>query len=678
MKFFLLLFVLFTGLNSNAQTKRALIIAIENYPETSGWKTLNTLGDAVLIQNTLLKQDFLPENIKILTDNQATLKGINEAFEKLITSTGTGDKVVIHFSSHGAQIEDDNVDEEVDGLDESIVPFDAVYSSDINLFSKVAPGYFRDDEFGNKVTRLRNKIGSAGDVLVIIDACHSGTATRGGDRPQIRGSMPAMVSANFNKKKEGIKDTAGVFKDGNIMLDDNAASYVVISAAQAKENNKEIFADDGTSVVGSLSYAVSKVLSTLNEKITYRNLFARIEDILLEKVPAQKPALEGDGIDRQLFGGAYKTQQTYLTGTVDKKNKKIVQLDGGIVTGITRGSLINFYPPGTENADGKIPVATGTVTAAKYFTSTVTLSKLNPAIGNKLYAFITQMAYGTKKIKLGLDSVNKNDAAKLKAGLLNYPLAEFKPPYDLYFGKSLLPGNVWALRNSATGDLFQDSISVEDTGKIKKTLKRFDRYRFLRNLKFDMPGLSVKMMLVLVDENGYNDTVKTKQRTKLGVLELQKGDLVRPLIINTGKDSFYVNIVDMQPNGIINPIIPNKKLKDLNKKPDPIKWSDCVVKPGDTLRVTARQGFAIRINPPYGEETFKVFISRNPLDLEEILTTNGSSDMNSRGTDGQLNNLVQIFKDSEVNDSGTRGEPTVNMDKDGTIKNLNFRIVPKQ
>jgi hypothetical protein len=82
-KFLVILFILVFTINSTAQTKRALILAIENYPAESGWKTLNTLGDAVLLQNTLLNQGFLADNIKVLTDGKATLKGINDAFESL-------------------------------------------------------------------------------------------------------------------------------------------------------------------------------------------------------------------------------------------------------------------------------------------------------------------------------------------------------------------------------------------------------------------------------------------------------------------------------------------------------------------------------------------------------------------------------------------------------------------
>jgi hypothetical protein len=108
------------------------------------------------------------------------------------------------------------------------------------------------------------------------------------------------------------------------------------------------------------------------------------------------------------------------------------------------------------------------------------------------------------------------------------------------------PGNVWALRNTETRDIFADSISLENPNQLKKVLKRFDRYRYLRNLEFNMPDLSAKVMLVLVDDNGVIDLKKTEQRTKLGVLEIQHGDLVRPLIIIPAKPVFYVNIVDIQ------------------------------------------------------------------------------------------------------------------------------------
>jgi metacaspase-1 len=662
-KLFLILFILFTGIISNAQTKRGLIIAIENYPFSSKWETLNALNDVSLVKNALLKQDFKETNIAVLTDSMADKKGIEKALDQLLKNAGPGDIVVIHYSGHGQQIEDDNIDEEVDGLDECIVPYGAIKSNDVSIFNEISAGYFRDDVFGEKITLLRNKLGKKGNVLVTLDACHSGSGTRGGG-PKVRGSSEPIVSSNFKMKKRGLKDTAGVFKDNNnITLNADAATYVVISAAQAQELNHET-KDDDYNVVGSLSYAISKSLSTLNEKLTYRALFARIEDILVDKAPEQKPVLEGDGLDDELFGGDYNPQKAYVTAKVDITNKKLIRIDGGYISGITKGSVLSFYPAGTMSPEGVQPIVKGVVENSKYYTSTVRLAKAIPGLDKKtLMAFVSELNYGTKKIKLGTDSLSRGEAALIKTSLKNYQLVDLTTPYDLYFGKSD-SGNGWALRYPGTGGIFSDNIKPGDTAELKKILKRYDRYRYLRNLTYQMPGLSAKVFLVHVDSSGNNDFEKTKERSKLGSLEVKVGEAIRPVVINTGTKPFYVNIVDMQPNGIINAIIPHEK-KNITI------LEHCLVAPKDTLEITTRSDFKIRISPPYGEETFKIFISAEAFDLQKVLVT--KKDITTRGN---LKNLEKIFNDSEVNEIGARGTPTITMDKDGTILNLNFRIVP--
>ena len=127
LSWFLLLFlVIFNTALLQSQTKRALIFAIANYPENSRWKTLSSLNDVPYIDSALLNQGFLPKDITIVTDAAATREGIDIAFKALVAKVQRDDIVVIHFSSHGHQIQDDNGDE-ADGLDECIVPYDAVY-----------------------------------------------------------------------------------------------------------------------------------------------------------------------------------------------------------------------------------------------------------------------------------------------------------------------------------------------------------------------------------------------------------------------------------------------------------------------------------------------------------------------------------------------------------------------
>lgn len=661
---------------SEAQTKRALIIAIGDYPDPdkNGWRPINALNDVPLVQNALLKQNFAAGNINIITDSAATKKGIEKALDKLILSAGKGDVVVIHISSHGQQLEDDNVNEEADGLDEAIVPYGAVYSIDKSIYSKVAAGYFRDDLFGEKVTQLRNKLGKTGDLLVTIDACHSGSGTRGGVALP-RGAKDPMVSDNFAKKKlASTKDPNGVFKEStrtklNIA---DAATYVVLSGAQAQELNFECL-DDQNKAVGSLSYAFSKAITNLEGKITYRALFAQIEGVMRDKAPKQKPVLEGDGIDRELFGGKYQRQQPYITINPTQSNSKTIVLNGGTVSGCTVGSTVGFYPAGTTGIADAVSIAKGTVISANNFTATVKLEKETADIVKKNpWAFVTETVYGNNKIKLSVDSLPEAESKAVREALKDFQLTEITAACDLFIGKSE-SGSGWALRYANTGSVFADDIDISNAEAIKELMKRYDRFRYLSNLKFTESGLSAKVELVFLDDKGNIDQAKIKSRTQFGRLELKEDDEVYLKIINTGNKKFYVNIVDIQPDGKINPIIPNKKLTDVNNNPAPIRWEDCVVNKGDSLFF---KNLSIKIAPPYGEEVFKVFLSADPLDLEDILTTNDDSNSRSRGV---LNNLAKIFKESQVNTTGTRGgEGKINTAQNGTIFGVNFAIVPNQ
>lgn len=656
---------------SQAQTKRALIIAIGDYPDPdeNGWRPINAINDVSLVKNALIKQQFPESNITVITDTMATKTGIENALNKLILSSGKGDVVVIHISSHGQQIEDDNENEEMDGLDETIVPYGAVYSMDKSIYSKVSNGYYRDDQFGEKVTQLRNKLGKNGDLLVSIDACHSGSGTRGGVA-LARGNNAPMVSDNFAKKKLPAKDAAGVFKESTrTKLSNEAATYVVLSGAQAQELNFECL-DDQNRPVGSLSYAFSKAISNLEGKITYRTLFAQIEEVMREKAPKQKPVLEGDGIDRELFGGKYQRQQPYITVNAEQSDSKTIFLNGGTVSGATVGSTVSFYPAGTTSTTGVDPIVKGTVVTAGNFTASVKLEKETPSLLKKLpWAFVTETAYGNNKIKLGLDSLHESEPGVIRESLKGFQLVEISDKPEIYIGRSE-SGTGWSLRYANTGSVFVDDIDINDAEGLKDLLKRYDRFRYLQNLKFTEKGLSAKVELVFLDEKGNIDQAKMKSRTKFGRLELKVGDEVFLKITNTGVKKFYINIVDIQPDGKINPVIPNKNLRDINNNPAPIRWEQCTVNKGDSLFF---RDLSITIGPPLGEEVFKVFLSSDPLDLEEMLTSNSTTNSQSRGV---LNNLAKIFKDSEVNASGTRGAGgKINTAQNGTIFGLPFTIV---
>jgi len=149
------------------QNKKALIIAIGDYPKETDWPTISSVKDVALISNALVKQGF--GTIDSIKNEQATKAGIIKALENLAQKANPGDIVVVHISAHGQQIDDNNGDE-MDGYDEAIVAYGAPMYTDDGYHGE---NHLRDEELGELLDNIRVKIGSSGDVLVFIDACQS-------------------------------------------------------------------------------------------------------------------------------------------------------------------------------------------------------------------------------------------------------------------------------------------------------------------------------------------------------------------------------------------------------------------------------------------------------------------------------------------------------------------------
>jgi hypothetical protein len=281
------------------------------------------------------------------------------------------------------------------------------------------------------------------------------------------------------------------------------------------------------------------------------------------------------------------------------------------------------------------------------------------------------MSYGNAPIKISLDSMDSRSSQLVKDALKDYKQASFTSDGDLYFGKSD-EGNGWALRYVNGGGAFDKDVNINNPAAVKNTIKRYDRFRYLRDLKFTEQGLSAKVELVFLDAKKKIDYAKMKSRTKFGRLEVQEGDTVFLKIVNTGTKKMYINIVDIQPDGFINRVMPNRELKDIKGLPRPLLPENCMLDKKDSIINT---DMMITIAQPFGEEIFKVFLSTQQLDLEDLLA--GNSDTNSR-TRGVLNNLAKVFENAE-NKTGSRGvNPTVSTTQDGTVFSVNFTIIPAQ
>jgi len=195
---------------------RALVIGINKYQYIG--ELPGCVKDATNIQQTFANLNIYQySQTRILTDEQATRQAILDGLEWLSAGSKPGDKVLFYFSGHGDQQVDKNGDEPDDGLDETLCPVDTSLTTRANMII--------DDEIDSYLQRLKDR-----KVLVIIDACHSGTITKGRPLPKgVKFKTPFLASSLPEKKGATIE--AAVTKPSGEM----SGEMVVYTAVGANQ-----------------------------------------------------------------------------------------------------------------------------------------------------------------------------------------------------------------------------------------------------------------------------------------------------------------------------------------------------------------------------------------------------------------------------------------------------------
>lgn len=148
---------------------RAMLVGVGEYQE--GRADLPGIEkDLEAMRKVARMAGFRDRQVKVLKNDRATLNNIREGFENwLIRGVTPEDRVLFYFSGHGSQIFDHSGDE-ADKADEVLV------THDMRVGRGKLLNTFVDDDLNKLLARVPAK-----EVLVFIDACHSGTATRGLD-----------------------------------------------------------------------------------------------------------------------------------------------------------------------------------------------------------------------------------------------------------------------------------------------------------------------------------------------------------------------------------------------------------------------------------------------------------------------------------------------------------------
>ncbi|MBX3625766.1 MAG: caspase family protein [Rhizobacter sp.] len=153
---------------------RALLIGVGQYREPGMGADLPGIElDLGVMQEVAESLGFKPTATKVLLNQQATLAAVRQALQQwLVEGTSAGDRVLLYYSGHGTQLPDEDGDED-DGLDEAWTLHDMAPAR--RHGRATLDGVLLDDELAETLARIPSQ-----QVLVLVDACHSGTSTRAG------------------------------------------------------------------------------------------------------------------------------------------------------------------------------------------------------------------------------------------------------------------------------------------------------------------------------------------------------------------------------------------------------------------------------------------------------------------------------------------------------------------
>lgn len=625
-------------------TKRALVITIADYPndlsKNLNWSDLSSDNDRNLVLQQLHSQEFYQNNIISLHDEQATAQKIREAFKQLINDCQPGDIVYVHYSGHGQQVTDLNrfeaknehlFEDELDGLDEALVAYDAP--------SKAYEGYrlenhIVDDELNHFFSSLKDKLGVKGQIIAVLDACHSGTASRGGNPDRVRGTGEiCAVQRKNNDIKQQVNQKSvnrGMEFDFNFKSQESVANFIVFSGCKSHEKNREYYDPLSRKYYGSLTFSIVQSWNQLNKNSTYKDWYSQINQFVsLAFNNAQHPEIEGDNLDISVFNG--DVVQSDLFFTVKEVGSTLITLNVGELMGLNLGDTIAFYPLSVKKiSEVSQPLALGVISSLNFTESHVTGLKfmgLPSVLPSKfeLKGYVKSSVKVNNPLRVGLNINNKKIKKQLTILFSKNANIEFVENganiiiNDTVINqKSNLIGLIARFANS--GFLVQEmpfktiwnDQSYDTLLRILQNTQRINEFRKTEILSSDY-DFEIRMQRISADGKDTSDVDLTFAKYKIN-------DQILLTLKNIGTQPIRFDILDIEPTNRVSKVDAGAKREN--------KISLEVVPPGKYKSFVFN-----RIQPPTGLEQLKIIASAEPLDYSLILNF-GQNLSQHRGADG--------------------------------------------
>lgn len=279
------------------------------------------------------------------SDGPPTYDNMKLAMQWVLDKAKEGDLVYFHYSGHGAQATTVYPTLKGNqGLDEALAPTDA------NNGGK----YLRDVEIA---LWLKKVVDRKLQATIVLDCCHSGSATRGSGRVKFRGIPQTYKSTEADKPSSifidellahGIGRADDEVHEGSILKDSvllEPQGYALLAACQARQSARE-YEDSKGIWHGALTFWLLDTLRKDPSRArSTRNLYRRVSSMIQSIYSDQLPLI-GGATDRAFFGIGDIAPVNFIQVTkIYTSGGKVdcVDLDGGTLHGVDKGFKYGIF-----------------------------------------------------------------------------------------------------------------------------------------------------------------------------------------------------------------------------------------------------------------------------------------------------------------------------------------------
>jgi hypothetical protein len=276
-------------LGVEVMAKKAVLVGINRY-RFPGADLRGCVNDVRAIGRLLREAfGFKDEDIATLTDYDATKTRMQRELENLVAGSRAGDVLLFHFSGHGSNVPDKDGDE-ADYRDEILCP------TDLDWKDPLLDDWLRD---------LFDSAPEGVNLTVILDCCHSGSATRAAGPLGIGDSIPRYLPCPLDilaeesgralrgslRGKRRASPRRGLTTD---VYDVNIPE-VLITACRDNQTSADAYL--GGDFCGALTYYLVNAAQATGGSFTYSALHEKIRSALRETAFSQVPQLEGRALN---------------------------------------------------------------------------------------------------------------------------------------------------------------------------------------------------------------------------------------------------------------------------------------------------------------------------------------------------------------------------------------------